>query len=84
MTIEYSGITYPIREVYWDGCWEIVGTTALESALLPDGANYRDEEAMEIDESILFYLEPKQLFASDDDINEILRLEIGTTIQLPK
>ena len=54
--MEYKGIEYPVAFVEVDGKVVIVATESLEHVLMPDGANYADNEARWVDERIFCYV----------------------------
>ena len=54
--MEYKGIEYPVAFVAVDGKVVIVATESLEHVLMPDGANYADNEARWVDERIFCYV----------------------------
>ena len=68
--MEYKGIEYPVAFVGVDGKVVIVATESLERVLMPDGANYADNEARWVDERIFCYV-PDDLFEAFQRIGYI-------------
>ena len=63
--MEYKGIEYPVAFVEVDGKVVIVATESLERVLMPDGANYADNEARWVDEMIFCYV-PDEMIGRND------------------
>jgi len=63
--MEYKGIEYPVAFVEVDGKVVIVATESLEHVLMPDGANYADNESRWVDERIFCYV-PDEMIGIND------------------
>ena len=78
-SLEYDGKTWPLRSIVLPTTGEqvLVGTLALEQALLPDDghAEWKDRKAKAIDERIFYYVEEEELNLPSKELAALVESE---------
>ncbi|HYD91837.1 MAG TPA: hypothetical protein VEA37_10170 [Flavobacterium sp.] len=68
-TVKFEGKRYPIREIELpDGQIVNVSVQELNEALMNDGGNYKSAEARYVDESIHYFVEPRELLLPEAEL----------------
>lgn len=68
---------YPIREVFFEGQYYLLGATSLDKKLFADGIGYTSKRAKYIDEQILFFVSDAEIFKSTEYLQTLLATNIN-------
>ena len=81
--IKYNGFDHPVRNVFLRTFGEVfISTTHLNNALVDSNGAYRSEEAVLVDKSICYFVDPDIIFMDENKLRHIIERELDVESEM--